>query len=465
VKPELIATGWNKIMGHHHGETDEEYDRRKAAKKAKKEKIEEGLVAPLDSGWEGSPAAPAAPAAPPTPSPVPAAPRTTAIYEDFLGEREEGLVYLAENTRPIDVVMELLKMLREDKLYGQPGTDGTFWSNVTEVYKNDNDIIGMWKINEAHSFTKVDRFFYLFTAISINFVINSWVKTLKVADIVSIMIATTFIALLKMATRAALDAECFIHDKHSSDLRDVGRGHPNEVVAANKKKNEQALMAIFITLRLLTVVMGAGGAASIATQPQIRDYIITFIVSTVLTGMVTIAIKVLRGKYNDDREEFEMKWGALQYDGQYVHPKSITDVAIAVLKAGNIEPPAEAADQRGGILGMASRGMKAVQKAVTWHHPKEQPALKHLDEKTQEMFSAFFIIDGKGKDQQAPECWKSSLEKMWMSANEKMEASYMARFIDSSNTSDSTKQTKKVHPYDLFAKERLYPAAVKNPVV
>ena len=51
------------------------------------------------------------------------------------------------NTRPIDLVMELFEMLREDKLYGQPGTDGTVASNVLESIKNDNDIWSCFMLN------------------------------------------------------------------------------------------------------------------------------------------------------------------------------------------------------------------------------------------------------------------------------------------------------------------------------
>ena len=63
---------------------------------------------------------------------------------DFTGEHSKDDIYTAANLRPIDIIMELFTMLKADKMYGQPGTDGSFWSNITETIKNDNDVLSIF---------------------------------------------------------------------------------------------------------------------------------------------------------------------------------------------------------------------------------------------------------------------------------------------------------------------------------
>lgn len=160
---------------------------------------------------------------------------------DFKGEHERGEVYTAQNIRAIDVIMELFTMLKADKMYGQPGTDGTFWSNILETIKNDNDFISIFYLNKAHPFGKVERMVYFALCIFLNMVINSQMGLIEGINknLVSLLVSVVLV-IVKKLIRCVYEAPCMSHDMAASDLRDGM--DPDEVVKKNaaRQKNYPA---------------------------------------------------------------------------------------------------------------------------------------------------------------------------------------------------------------------------------
>lgn len=126
-----------------------------------------------------------------------------------------------------------------------------------------------------------------------------------------------------------------------------------------------------------------------------------------------IFINVAIGKYGKDREEFEKRWGALKYDGKYLHPKNLGEVAEAIVKS----------------------------------HGGREKALKHLDTKSIEYYYCYFGLEGEDGDLLTPELiekFRSGCACLHM--NDTMTAKYEGRFDGK----------KKFNPYDLETKGQLY---------
>lgn len=341
--------------------------------------------------------------------------------DDFRGEHKKDDIYTASTTRPIDVVMELFTMLKGDKLYGQPGTDGTFWSNILEAFKNDNDVLSVFKLNKAHPFNKTERITFLALSIFLNLVINSSMGAIESQigispTLVSILVSVVLVVVKKLL-RLLFEAPCMSHDAAASDLRDnTDSRSPDEIVEENEKKQKQLQAPIRILIQIAASGIGVGGIAAAYSNFEILSYILTFACNVILFSVLNTAFLVATGRYEKDREEFETKWGALQYNGKYLHPRSISDVAKAVV------------EHAGGL----------------------ENALKHLDTKSQENFEAYFYMNSSGQEEMlSTECvdgFKNNLSCMTVT-----EEKYLARFDGRT----------RLNPYSLESKGQLYGSAIE----
>lgn len=331
---------------------------------------------------------------------------------DFQGEHEKGEVYTAQNTRAIDVIMELFTMLKGDKMYGQPGTDGTFWSNILETIKNDNDFISIFYLNKAHPFGKGERMIYFALCVFLNMVINSYMGLIEGINknLVSLLVSVVLV-IVKKFIRYIYEAPCMSHDMAASDLRDGM--DPDEVVKKNEERQKNIQGPLNSVIYVACFGSGAASIVSAYSNLEIAQYILTLAFNVVIFAFLMIFFNVAMGKYGKDREEFEKRWGALKYDGKYLHPKNIGEVAEAIVK----------------------------------NHGGRENALKHLDSKSRDNYYCYFGLEGEDKDLLTPEFiekFRSCFQCLHM--NETMTAKYEGRFDG----------VKTFSPYNLETKGLLY---------
>ena len=339
---------------------------------------------------------------------------------DFKGEHMYGEIYTAENLRPIDVIMELFTMLKADKMYGQPGTDGTFWSNVMEMIKNDNDFISIFMLNKAHPFNKQKRMAFFMFCIFLNVLINSYMGIVKgINQNVLSLIVSCLLIVVKKGFRLAYEAPCMSHDAAASKLRDEGKD-PDVVVLLNETRQKPFKCIVNTIIGLLCLSTVTMSIVSAYSNFEIAQYILTLAFNVVVFAFINVFFNVLIGTYGKNREEFEIRWGSLVYDGKYLHPKNIGEVAEAIVK----------------------------------FHGGRENALKHLDAGSRDNYYDYFCIDGAGvRDIFSPE----SIERFrsmcaCLNINERMVVKYEARFDGQEH----------LNPYDPESKEALYGKAVET---
>jgi len=337
---------------------------------------------------------------------------------DFTGEHSKDDIYTAANLRPIDIIMELFTMLKADKMYGQPGTDGSFWSNITETIKNDNDVLSIFKLNKAHPFNKQERMIFLGISIFLNMMVNSSLGTVEgINKTLGSLIVSLALVAIKKLLRFVYEAPCMSHDSAASDLRD-GKD-PDEVVRANELRQQSIQGPVNYFLYFVCFGCGAGAIFTAYSNLEIAQYIITFVVNVLVFAIINVVFSIMFGKYGKDREEFEKKYGALMYDGEYLHPKNIGDVAMAVVKS----------------------------------HGGRNNALKHLDSKSSSDYYEYFCLEGEGNDDLIQPETIENIRKTFACLNmdERMSEKYLARFDGQ----------ERLNPYDIESKPKLYGNAVE----
>ncbi len=339
---------------------------------------------------------------------------------EFHGEHKKDDIYTVENTRPIDVIMELFTMLKADKMYGQPGTDGSFWSNVMEMVKNDNDFISIFMLNKGHPFNKVERFKYFGLCVFLNMLINSNMGKVKGIDknLVSLIVSCALIV-VKKVIRLAYEAPCLSRNAAASDLRDSDKT-PDEIVKENQEREKSIQEPINTVITFLILGTGAASVASAYSNFEIAQYILTLAFNVVIFALAFLIINVLMGAYGRDREEFEKKWGALKYNGEFLHPKSISDVAAFVVRV----------------------------------HGGREEALKHLDQGSRDNYYAYFCLEGEGDLDLFSQGTINSMRRLFSCCitDEKMVAKYEARFDGN----------KRLNPYNIETKSALYGNVIKD---
>ena len=328
----------------------------------------------------------------------------------FKGEHRPDDIYTVDNTRPIDVLVELFTLLRNDSLYGMPGTDGTFWCNVLESMKNDNDVVSIFYLNKGHSFNKLERTIYLAVSVALNLVLNSYIGTIQAIPSAAVSFVVSLILVIsKKFMRYVFEAPCLAHDHAASDLRDTGKT-PDEIVEENEKRENQYQQPVIWFLYMFMTSGGVVGCLAAYSNFEIAQYLVTLVFNVFVFAMVQTTISILLGSYSKQKEAFQKKWGALQIDGKYVHPASISDVAAAIQKHGG---------------------------------PK---VLEHLDHKSQENWDEYFAFDEDGKKELVPESFVNGVRSVCKCVEDSIDGKYLDRF-DGEN---------RIDPYCLETKSKLY---------
>ena len=243
--------------------------------------------------------------------------------------------------------------------------------------------------------------------------INSYIGLVKGINknVASILVSCLLVCVKKLL-RLIYEAPCLSHDSAASDLRD-GK-NPDEVVAANEARQQNIQGPLNSFLYFLVFVLGGNALYSAYVNFELPQYIITLAINVLVFAIINVIVSVLRGQYGKDREEFEKKYGALMYDGKYLHPKNISEVAEAIVK----------------------------------FHGGRQEALKHLDSKSQGDYYEYFCLNGEGDDDLfKPETIDMVRKNLaCLNMDERMEEKYKLRF-DGEKT---------FNPYDLESKQKLY---------
>lgn len=328
----------------------------------------------------------------------------------FKGEHRPDDIYTVENTRPIDVLVELFTMLRKDALYGMPGTDGTFWNNVLESMKNDNDVVSIFYLNKGHSFNKLERIIYLAMSVALNLVLNSYVGTVEAIPSATVaLVVSVILVIAKKFMRFVFEAPCLAHDHAASDLRDTGKT-PDELVKENERRENQYQQPVIWLMYMFITSGGVVGCLAAYTNFEIAQYLVTLVFNVIVFAIVTTSVSIMIGGYSKQKEAFQKKWGALQIDGKYVHPTSISDVAAAIQKHGG------------------------------------DKVLEHLDTKSQENWDEYFAFNDEGKEQLMPESIVKNVRAVCACVEDSIDGKYLDRFDGE----------KRIDPYSLETKSKLY---------
>ena len=164
---------------------------------------------------------------------------------------------------------------------------------------------------------------------------------------------------------------------------------------------------------ILTVVLGIGEAVNNPVD-KFR-FTMTFSINSIFSVVLILLYNIATGKYGKDRAEFEKKWGALNYGGKFVHPKSISDVAEAMVRnnggAGN--------------------------------------CLRYLDKRTRCNWNHYFYLEGMGKRQRVSPMLQKLVNTLCCCAcvGDTLDKHYMNRY-DGVDTH---------YPYHMSTKRMLYP--------
>ena len=220
----------------------------------------------------------------------------------FRGEHRPDDIYTVDNTRPIDVLIEHFTLLRNDSLYGMAGTDGTFWCNVLESMKNDNDVVSIFYLNKGHSFNKTERIIYLVMSVALNLVLNSYIGTIEAVPSAAVSFVVSLILVIsKKFMRFVFEAPCLAHDQAASALRDRGKT-PDEIVEENEKRENQYQQPV---ISLTYVFMTSGfvvGCLAAYSNFEIAQYLVTLVFNVIVFAIVQTAISILLGSYSKQKE-------------------------------------------------------------------------------------------------------------------------------------------------------------------
>lgn len=344
-------------------------------------------------------------------------------FEKFKGEQKEGEFYQAHNTRPIDVVCELVNMLNKAKVYGHPGTDGTFTSNILAWIKNDNDIWSMFQLNAASPKNKGRRILFFYVFFSLNYSINTtamallnfeFIESHPILHYVPPLVASVVLLLFKQVVEYVFRSPWSIKNLHASELLDPTT-IPDDTVIEHTRLRNKRIRGIDYILSSIPTILTCFGLIKTTGAFHYDRYMVTLLLNSVVFALLGAALQVGMGRYNRDKEKFQRKWGALSYEGKFVHPKSITDVAAALVK----------------------------------HNGGPANCLRYLDTQSRCNWNHYFCLEGKGEDQLVWDLIRVFVDATpgCVSTGGRLDADFLSRF----NGVD------KFDPYDISTKMKSYP--------
>ena len=240
--------------------------------------------------------------------------------------------------RAIDVIIELEWLLVGKAAYGQPGTDGSFTSNLIKVIQNENEILSLFYVNPQHPFSAGERACALFLGFGINCIANNYLYHDPVWSLYpfeSSLYVAAAMSVLNFVLRYVFEKRCFIGYHVVSD----------DIKGGVKKVSAVECLELVTGVGGLVIAVGGLGLLGTALNQYPGD-IHRYLASQVMSSLIISTLLLIpfqlglfsfatASGYVNDRYEFEKKWCDFHLPSspgtmELIRPKTISEVAHAV---------------------------------------------------------------------------------------------------------------------------------------